>query len=411
MNVINVDNFYKFMLRLGKGIFILLILFIIISFFLGKNVYAQLPDEELQKILRDDLYGSSYDDNNDIVLFNYIGTDVDINADVFFPNGYKLGSTYTFFPSIQFVLSDNKWRYLEYATTTQEQFGRLTNELGWWRFFILPFANAQTFYSGAGDGVIRGVSTVFTTAQTTGTGAYPTQAQPIFQYKLSGSDYYVARAFFPFNTSSLDDDICIYSATFSVVCETMSYNDTLTYDIVETFQDDETTLTTADFNDYYETIFSSKYYDQFTCDHSTYNDFSLNSSGKDAISLTDWTLLGLIVDEDLNDSAPSGDNTTYWSLSEETGTTIDPKLIIVTEECSEATSTATSTIDLIDDWYSEDITIIRGRTLHYESSTSAPDYIEIHEYHIPFLFVYFLLLISEIIFFYIMKEFLIRWRS
>ena len=187
----------------------------------------------------------------------------------------------------------------------------------------------------------------------TGTGASATETynriaalyiDAVTPPNCNGSENFFSmhRSMFLFDTSSLGSDT-IASATFSMYGQNKS-NNTLDWSIglVSSNPASTSTITTADYDDFGTTRFASDIaYSSFTT--SGYNDFTLNGSGIAAVNGSGVSEFGLRLSADIDDDEPStadGYNTQFFGyFADQTGTTNDPKLVIVhSTAASEPTS-------------------------------------------------------------------------
>ena len=138
----------------------------------------------------------------------------------------------------------------------------------------------------------------------------------------SPTSYYIYRAFFPFDTSSIPDDATITSAELNIYVTGRVSNDNDGDDfvtVVQTSQPSATTLSTADFdqagsiNNPTEGISPSERKDITNIAVFKYLTFNLNSTGLGWISKTDVTKLGLREGHDVIDSAFTSFSTTTRS--------------------------------------------------------------------------------------------------
>jgi len=200
---------------------------------------------------------------------------------------------------------------------------------------LLPvFVGTITTFNvnGDGSGRVHATNATYSTARnaTTGTANNGNSTRPVNSW--DGSQYFVARAFEPFDTSSLDDGATIQDSanTFlrlkgSGVAATNTDSDSLC--IVASTQASNTALV----NDDYDNIGSTKYNDT-DLSHGSWNstagannDMTFNATGVAAISKTGYTPLALRTTKELAGTTPTGhnyvdvqDNNTI--LSVETGT-------------------------------------------------------------------------------------------
>lgn len=143
------------------------------------------------------------------------------------------------------------------------------------------------------------------------------------------NDFAIIRGFFPFITSAIPDTDTISSATFSVWVSTVGAGERI-YGLIQTTQASITQLVGTD-------------YDNLTLNSPTegasrltltstaaYTDATLNASGISWISKTGNTLLGLRHQDDIDNTQPApGRQYMHVHSSEATGTTNDPKLVVV----------------------------------------------------------------------------------
>jgi len=199
----------------------------------------------------------------------------------------------------------------------------------------------DTFYSGAGDGIVyhEGTSgeswgTVRNASDAAGGGSFvdystTNDAQILQVWCTSANIYAIRRSFFPFNTAGLSDSAVISGVVFSVFyAKSTTSNDSIT--VVQASQASNTQLVSTD----YDNIGSTKGSDDETnissITDNAYHNYTLNATGRGWISLTGYTLLGLRLGYDLYNNTP-GNNTNRRMggyFSEYAGTDHDPKLAI-----------------------------------------------------------------------------------
>lgn len=192
----------------------------------------------------------------------------------------------------------------------------------------------DTFYSDTGgDGFIEGANSNYTTSHDAVSGTVSSSAVD-FQFgqqKHSNGNYYIWRGFFPFDTSAITDTDIVSSATFSVYgtnkLDITGLAPVAT--VVSNAQTLNTVLATTDYNDLGTTGYATVSYASYST--SAYNDFSLDANGLAQLSLTGFSKFGLRTDKDIGSSQPGGNLTSqfYAYAADQTGTTNDPKLVIV----------------------------------------------------------------------------------
>lgn len=314
---------------------------------------------------------------------------------------------YIIYPGEQMILKeDMKWHNLDYATTTIEKFYTdIYYEKPVTKWKIIETANAQT-YSGSGDGKVVAQDASWSVAHdaTAGTANY---TDTDFYLQNKETTYKIVRAFFPFDTSALSDTQCVDTATFNFYVESAS-GSTETH-ITSATQAATDSLTAND----YDNVGSVSFGEQIISTTGS-KSIELNAAGELNISTSSYSKFAMRMNYDVDDSQPSTEEYIKVDTSEYTGTTRDPYLDITMTDCpEEQTEEATSTIPFSVDGlnYSWDLTIIAGLIEHYESTTTAPDWVEVSYYHIPF-FAWLIIAIALILIFYrLIIELLIRFRS
>ena len=125
----------------------------------------------------------------------------------------------------------------------------------------------------------------------------------------TGSEYRLARAFIPFDTSGIPDIAVITAADVNLYVNVAVGGDDDEMKLVgETTQANESQLSTADFDqcdDTHSPQFCSAAVTITNLTINQFNSIDLDSTGLSIISKTGNTLLGIRVSGDYNDSAPS----------------------------------------------------------------------------------------------------------
>ncbi len=275
---------------------------------------------------------------------------------------------------------DGSWKYLEYATTSEQAWRERPSNL-WQRiteaFVRTAYAATLSRFSGAGDGYVgnTGISQTFSfpeacdmgaawsSARTFGTGddvvytASPmhvdSESSRVFDSELQTwtCTVIIRRSFLPFDTSSLPSNATVSAATLNVYAQTTSDgdNDTVDYVTVSTStQATHTQLVTADFdtagpvtmNAASEAIDSGQRKDITSISTVAYTAFTLNSAGINAIkksgqastctASTGITCLALREGHDATNNQVAEDvvSGVTWYTSEQTGTSNDPYMDI-----------------------------------------------------------------------------------
>jgi len=198
--------------------------------------------------------------------------------------------------------------------------------------FIGFMGTVTDYYAGAGDGVCyREAVESWATARAAASSSYVyvTDASAQFiQSWVSGGYNPIRRAFFPTDTSGLDDTATISAADLKLY-GTGSINNTdgVTGYLVATTQASNTTLTTADYDQIGGTSGGTFTYSGWNT--AGYNTIALNATGLTWISKTSYTKIGARDGLDFNDTGPAtGNNSLSCYFSEQTGTSNDPYLSI-----------------------------------------------------------------------------------
>lgn len=203
----------------------------------------------------------------------------------------------------------------------------------------------STFYSGAGDGYVRNNNANFATcrAATSGTSATYTNVNDPVQTVLYAGTYYIDRGFVPIDTSALPDSDTISSATLDITPQSVvglghSLN------VYGASQASDTTLAVGDFDEVGSTEFATN----ISVTTTAVKTFTLNASGIAAISMTGYTKFSLRdYVYDAGNTAPPGNNGASYYFSEQTGTTSDPKLVVVHSAGASFTPTPMNTLSLM----------------------------------------------------------------
>lgn len=230
-------------------------------------------------------------------------------------------------------------------------------------------ADADTFYTGAGDGMVNeggNATWAVTHDATSGNNASYTDTDHLAGqcgYE-STPNYYIKRGFFPFDTSGLPDVATITAATLTLYVHALNEDDSDSeafLNVVKTYQADPTELVTADYEDCgcddgndeggraKETPITVGATEIALSSMSVDSDivFTLNATGLGWIDKTGWTKLGTREGHDLEDNAfnaVSGNNGVRVRMSEYTGTGDDPLLSVTYVIPMSGTIAATSSL-------------------------------------------------------------------
>lgn len=200
----------------------------------------------------------------------------------------------------------------------------------------------STFYPDADtestsvDGGVRLLNqTSWATVRDAATGDFAfdtaTEAQVAATIKDSDTSWDILRSYFLFDTSAIGDTDTIDSATFSLYGNGVAVNngDTTNLILVSGNPASNTAITTSD---YTITKFGSTSFGVITLaswNTGAYNDISLDASGLSNITATGISKFGILTGLDFSNIAPTGANDCQAYFADQTGTTNDPKLVVV----------------------------------------------------------------------------------
>lgn len=145
----------------------------------------------------------------------------------------------------------------------------------------------------------------------------------------------LCRAAFLFDTSAIGDTDSIDSGTFSIyVISKGDISGALDVSLVDKTTASNTALATSDFDrsTKYGTTEYATALAIASISTSAYNDWTLNASGLSAISKTGVSKFGVLLKEDLDNTAPTWGAGVYGHITgyyaDQTGTANDPKLVV-----------------------------------------------------------------------------------
>jgi len=315
-----------------------------------------------------------------------------------------------------FIKVDNEWRFIEYATTTEDIFfdelektvpieSLFDKMISFVNFFPAIAQTSSSTYSNINDGSHRSDEGSFYQAATTGT-ANTVNTTQCNVYSLSGAQKQVSRCQLPFN-SNIGSGYNVNSASiFLFVSSILDYNSTYDYNVIVDFEGGESDLVVADFSEYSSTELSS----QITLDNhtaSSYEEFELNATGINNINLEGYSNFGVRNGHDLEET-DTGLNTysgVYYQVIED-GTSERPYLEIY---YSEVTSTSTSSFSIpCDIEYNTDISIVSACEEQYLDGSATPTRTTYTYYYSSFIqYLYIFSLLSFLLFIcllFILKE-------
>lgn len=224
----------------------------------------------------------------------------------------KLGSALKF--------SDSLLEGIKYYFTPQE--------FRWLEYCDSP----ETIYSGAGDGNIEANakgSWSLARDATTGDEVNDDGAAVYVSTRNVAGSYYVQRLFFPFDLTTLPSGITVTSATLRITATDDAVGSAYNLVVVPTSQASTSELVVEDFNNLTFTAESDLVARPATASSSA--TFTFNAAGKTLIAsaASGWLKIGVITENDLNNSAVGLDNN-YVTIvmSEDGSTSTDPKLIV-----------------------------------------------------------------------------------
>ncbi|MBR9705263.1 hypothetical protein GOV12_07660, partial [Candidatus Pacearchaeota archaeon] len=200
---------------------------------------------------------------------------------------------------------------------------------------IYPVVTDDTisYYSGSGDGHVYNYGDDWDTVHDASSGSsydYTFSTAGAMDYYFEGN-YYIYRSFVPIDTSGIDDNAVIDTASLYLYGDTI-YSDLYPCDLhlVQTSQSSSSSLYYDDFNQIGSTE-GTPAVDIGSLYTSSYNQFDLNSTGKAWIDKSGYTKFGLRTYYDFNDIDPDdgyqeGYCWFHYKTSEESGTDNDPYL-------------------------------------------------------------------------------------
>jgi len=227
---------------------------------------------------------------------------------------------------------NNVWWQADYATTTLDAFDKQTVS-------FIPKAYATDFYPHSGDGVIGNDNDSTWAAAHDTDPADSVVSDGTHNYieseDIGGPRFRCSRIFDMFDTSAIGtDDVTavVYGITSGAKGD--GYGDSV--HIVASTPASDTSLTTADFDQVGSVSFASKALSAITVEQYEY--WTLNPAGIANIDGTGYSNFAVRLGYDVNNTNPSSSGTrNYFGMymSENSGTTKDPK-ITVTHEAAAA---------------------------------------------------------------------------
>lgn len=409
-----------------------------VVFAINIDAYKQINLTE-QEVLFDSRYNSLLDtgdtticlDNEckttkDVIIYKYISDNI-VNENVISYNTIRNNNEYRVYSGSPFYEIDNTFYLVEQDYVDPEVYNQVitsklslinqilhNNPFGIYRVQAATstiFSNTDgDGYSGARDTDNTWDSVHHHSGDATWT---KTSSQNEISWGMAGNYsntvMEIRRGQLVFDTSSLDDTATITSATLDIYVVTSPTYDNDGNDTIAVVQNYQANTSSMDYSDYVDvgsdnssaaraqytpTILLSTAIDvSSNITDSQYNTLTLNGTGEAYINRAGYTKLGLRAGHDYLDSQPAAEGTgsgeawfngvSYYN-SARTGTSEDPYLTIVQAESGSSTPATSSVIYMDADWYSDDLTIIKGKTEIYTTSTTTPSEIRYHFFHIPF---------------------------
>ena len=250
---------------------------------------SEKNDDGIDILTNDVVYYLYKTDKNVEDEKNEIVAERGYNYKVYNINGKK---QYQFHGTAKYEKIDNKWKQLEWATSTKDVYeksldidivSKIKNKL------FAGTALADTFYPVAtGDNSECKSGTVWATIRDGTSGTARNGNTCYLQNYKSGGTIYIERAQLAFDTSNLADDCSISSAT-------LSFNGDWTRGVIDNHyfnvydeNGDDTTPDADDYNDCGTTVYSDTGIDndEWSTAAGRNNIYTLNTSGKSAISVS-----------------------------------------------------------------------------------------------------------------------------
>jgi hypothetical protein len=253
------------------------------------------------------------------------------------------------YPGDNFAKDGAQWRQIEYATTTKDAFDKQTKSVVGYlgaRIALAACPDTECYSGAGGDGgnTSHPYNTNFNTARDKTTSAYSNDTSAYIQDGVFGysagffrhltSGWSIFRAWFPVDTSALDDGATVTAATFHFWVEAKNDLENGSYSymtLVESTQASATDLVDDDFDAVGSTAWSDNVHiDDITL--TAYNTWTLNATGLSNVSLTGYTKLAMRIGYDWTGNNPSVTTQGFTAIqglsADNTGTGSDPYLDI-----------------------------------------------------------------------------------
>lgn len=238
------------------------------------------------------------------------------------------------------TLAEDKLKYVIFAGGTVNYQGfSITDAVAWifgtWTLnsneTLTIDPTTSTFYTGSGDGHVSRVDADWDTCHdaTWGSGS-----QTDYEDFYVGSDYstilssfFIHRAYLPFDTSSLPDDVLIQSAILNISVYDVEGVGTRNFSLVQTSQPSTYLLTNDDFELCGAIDNPTEGADRITITSTGWKCWTLNATGLAWISKTGWTKLGIRTGWlDCDDVPPENDVQEAYIYCDSSESTAPPQL-------------------------------------------------------------------------------------
>lgn len=328
------------------------------------------------------------------ILYDYISNEqatgeVQFQGGNTFSNAEKIGNKIKFYTYPRFWRDEYGYNWvIKRATATPEIFNEFSAQAKTNpdNFSIIKTVQADTYYTSAGDGYVGYSNSNWSTARNGTTANDYNINSAGTDASLQSTTYYCYRSLFPADTSAIDDGATIDSASLFVYNGGGgSVGSSWTVSVVSTTQASPLSIGAEDYDEFGDTDLGNTTYDPTSAGWLEIEIDNPNTN----ISKTSYTLLGLReTNHDLADSAPTA---VEYSMGLQTSEGANPPYYEITLGGGEGEGEASTTT--IGFTYPEnmcinnDLSVLCGMTIHYETSTETPDWVQYSYYHIPF-FVY-----------------------
>jgi len=363
----------------------------------------------------------------DIVVYLY-KTDVTPTENVIDKNTVQISDNlYKIYGSDAFYQDEQtlSWKQTEYGIINKGDFQAVQDDqlknidtiLSLNYPFHVYSVNAQSpIYPGIDGRNYRtcGGSTFSSCSTGNGTGADNNDISIGWQYTSTYSYMFQGRV--TFDTSALSGSVASSTICLTAKSKYQGGSSDFNVNIYDLNPSSDTAHNNSDYENTGTTAMSTGKSSDALSDNARYC-WLLNTTGEANVNVDGYSNFGVSSENQATDSAPvtEENNIQYFYESETAGTDKDPYILVATEagpscgdascngdetcetcsqdcgECANATTTPPAdltslpSLPLVDD-----LTVITGRTDHYESTTTAPDWTEYHYYRIPFFLWYML---------------------